>query len=106
MLCCLDKHNKLVFDLETTDGKKKKIIFVWNKEIGNFCLTKKVNRQGKRHDVFIEPFQYLTLKPITDKMSFAEALQSIFYKRYGGIDYRIGVRREYDIALAKEMGVY
>lgn len=70
------------------------ISYKWNEDMGNFCLTKGEN--------FVVPFQRLKMSEV-EKVDLAEQLQTIYFKRTGQIDERIGFSYEKDKAIAKEM---
>lgn len=77
---------------------EKKVGYLWNSEIGNYCLAENMK--------IIYPLEPLELRTITDRISFIETLQMIFYKRYGKINYKIGTDKDYEIELAKKMNVW
>lgn len=68
--------------------------YKWNEDTENFCLTKGGH--------FVVPFQRLKLSEV-DEEDLAESLQTIYFKRTGGIDERIGFSYEKDKAIAKEL---
>ena len=72
--------------------------YLWNPEIENYCLSENME--------IIYPLQPLELRTVTDRSSFIEILQMIYYKRYGRINYKIGINKNYEIDLAKEMNVW